>query len=216
LQKFNILEKTSVITNEKIPLSRLSDYRIGCDETNSHKKTVEEILEDLKNGETRKAVFTGNQGTGKRFLAYSMLHELNQYFWDISQEEENYHLMKSCLYVELETITRLIMDSFDDKSGKYTLQYFVQLIGQADFVVLDDLGAESGLTDSNRQASDFIQRLLYAVSNTRQGMSTFTTTNFTGKQLFNKYDAKTVNRLLGDSEVLKFTTADQRLANLGF
>ncbi|PDY18999.1 hypothetical protein COM83_25855, partial [Bacillus cereus] len=82
--------------------------------------------------------------------------------------------MKSCLYVELETITRLIMDSFDDKSGKYTLQYFVQLIGQADFVVLDDLGAESGLTDLNRQASDFIQRLLYAVSNTRQGMSTFT------------------------------------------
>lgn len=57
-----------------------------------------------------------------------MLHELNQYFWDISQKEENYNLMKSCLYVELEAITRMIMDSFDDKSSKYTLQYFVQLI----------------------------------------------------------------------------------------
>ncbi|QDD83808.1 Helicase loader DnaI [Bacillus cereus] len=216
LQKFNMLEKASVITNKKIPLSRLSDYRTGCDETISHKKAVEETLEDLKNGEIRKVVFTGNQGTAKSFLAYSMLHELNQYFWDISQKEENYHLMKSCLYVELEAITRMIMDSFDDKSSKYTLQYFVQLIGQADFVVLDDLGAESGSTDSNRQASDFIQRLLYAVSNARQGMSTFTTTNFTGKQLFNKYDAKTVSRLLGDSKVLKFTTADQRLANLGF
>ncbi|MFZ7803047.1 ATP-binding protein [Bacillus thuringiensis] len=216
LQKFNMLEKASVITNKKIPLSRLSDYRTGCDETISHKKAVEETLEDLKNGEIRKVVFTGNQGTAKSFLAYSMLHELNEYFWDISQGEENYHLMKSCLYVELEAITRMIMDSFDDKSSKYTLQYFVQLIGQADFVVLDDLGAESGSTDSNRQASDFIQRLLYAVSNARQGMSTFTTTNFTGKQLFNKYDAKTVSRLLGDSKVLKFTTADQRLANLGF
>ncbi|WP_088867756.1 ATP-binding protein [Bacillus cereus] len=216
LQKFNMLEKASVITNKKIPLSRLSDYRTVCNETISHKKAVEETLEDLKKGEIRKVVFTGNQGTAKSFLSYSMLHELNQYFWDISQEEENYHLMKSCLYVELEAITRMIMDSFDDKSSKYTLQYFVQLIGQADFVVLDDLGAESGSTDSNRQASDFIQRLLYAVSNARQGMSTFTTTNFTGKQLFNKYDTKTVSRLLGDSRVLKFTTADQRLTNLAF
>lgn len=216
LQKFNMLEKASVITNKKIPFSKLANYRVGCAETESHKRTVEETLEELKNGEIRKVVFTGNQGTAKSFLAYSMLHELNQYFWDISQKEENYHLMKSCLYVELEAITRMIMNSFDDKSSKYTLQYFVQLIGQADFVVLDDLGAESGSTDSNRQASDFIQRLLYAVSNARQGMSTFTTTNFTGKQLFNKYDAKTVSRLLGDSKVLKFTTADQRLANLGF
>ncbi|MRC88180.1 ATP-binding protein, partial [Bacillus thuringiensis] len=29
LQKFNMLEKASVITNKKIPLSRLSDYRTG-------------------------------------------------------------------------------------------------------------------------------------------------------------------------------------------
>lgn len=216
LQKFNMLEKTSVITNRKMPLSRLSDYKVGCAETTRHKQTVEEILEELKSGKVQKVVFTGNQGTAKSFLAYSMLYELNQYFWDISQKEENYHLMKSCLYVELEAITRLIMDSFDDKSSKYTLQYFVQLIAKADFVVLDDLGAESGSTYSNKQASDFIQRLLYAVSNARQGMNTFTTTNFTGEQLFNKYDAKTVSRLLGDSKVLQFTTADQRLANLGF
>ncbi|WP_234881323.1 ATP-binding protein [Bacillus mycoides] len=216
LQKFNMLEKTSVITNRKMPLSRLSDYKVGCAETTRHKQTVEEILEELKSGKVQKVVFTGNQGTAKSFLAYSMLYELNQYFWDISQKEENYHLMKSCLYVELEAITRMIMDSFDDKSSKYTLQYFVQLIAKADFVVLDDLGAESGSTYSNKQASDFIQRLLYAVSNARQGMNTFTTTNFTGEQLFNKYDAKTVSRLLGDSKVLQFTTADQRLANLGF
>ena len=65
LQKFNMLEKASVITNKKIPLSRLSDYRTGCDETISHKKAVEETLEDLKNGEIRKVVFTGNQGTAK-------------------------------------------------------------------------------------------------------------------------------------------------------
>ncbi|PEP48979.1 MULTISPECIES: ATP-binding protein [Bacillus] len=216
LQKFNMLEKASVITNKKIPLSRLSDYRVGCAETKSHKQAIEETLEELKNGKIQKVVFTGNQGTAKSFLAYSMLYELNQHFWKISQEEENYHLMKSCLYIELEAITRMIMDSFDDKSSKYTLQYFVQLISKADFVVLDDLGAESGSTNSNKQASDFIQRLLYAVSNARQGMSTFTTTNFTGKQLFNKYDAKTGSRLLGYSRVLKFTTADQRLANLGF
>ncbi|CAH2465074.1 IstB-like ATP binding protein [Bacillus mycoides KBAB4] len=216
LRKFNMLEKSSVIVNKKIPLSRLSDYRVGCEETQRHSKTIESILEDLKSGKTRKVVLTGNQGTAKSFLAYSMLYELNQYFWNISQEEDNYHLMKSCLYIELESITRLIMNSFDDKESKYTLQYFVDLISKADFVVLDDLGAESGSTDSNRQASDFIQRLLYAVSNSRQGMSTLTTTNFTSKQLFNKYDAKTVSRLLGDSTVLKFTTPDQRLANMGF
>ncbi|MED2765460.1 hypothetical protein P4283_26015 [Bacillus thuringiensis] len=88
---------------QKIALSIFLDYKSGCDETKNHKKTVEKILEDLKNGAARKVVFTGDQGTEKGFLAYSMIHELNHYFWDISQEEESYYLIKSCLYAELES-----------------------------------------------------------------------------------------------------------------
>ena len=65
LQKFNMLEKASVITNKKIPLSRLSDYRTGCDETISHKKAVEETLEDLRMAKLEKLYLQEIKGRQK-------------------------------------------------------------------------------------------------------------------------------------------------------
>lgn len=68
------------------------------------------------------------QGAGKSHLAYSILRELRGHFYEISDGEKDndeltYSKMKSCLYVEIEQLMRLIKDSFNNKESKYTEEY---------------------------------------------------------------------------------------------
>ena len=60
---------------------------------------------------------------------------------------------------------RKIKDSFSNRQSKYTERYFVDLLSSVDFLALDDVGAETGAIDTDiKTASDFVQRILYAIT----------------------------------------------------
>ncbi|WP_227493870.1 AAA family ATPase [Bacillus cereus] len=187
--------KHSIISNEEILEATLSNYRTECNETRANKEIVEGIVESLKAGEVKNVFIVGVQGAGKSHLAYSILRELRDYFYELSDGEKHgdlllYKKMKSSLFVEIEQLMRLIKDSFNNKDSKYTEEYCVELLTSVDFLVLDDLGAESGSMNRTDEASNFIQRVLYAVTNGRQGKVTITTTNLSSGDIFKKYDKK--------------------------
>ena len=46
----------------------------------------------------------------------------------------------------------LILDSFNNKECKYTQEYFLKLMEEADVLVIDDLGAEVGRIDTEKVA----------------------------------------------------------------
>ncbi|MGE7787467.1 AAA family ATPase [Bacillus cereus] len=221
-KKFNMLAKHSIISNKEILEATLSNYRTECKETRANKKIVEGIVERLKKGEVKNVFIVGVQGAGKSHLAYSILRELRGYFYEISDGEKDndeltYSKMKSCLYVEIEQLMRLIKDSFNNKDSKYTEEYCVDLLTSVDFLVLDDLGAESGSMNRTDEASNFIQRVLYAVTNGRQGKVTITTTNLSSGDIFKKYDKKLGSRILNKAEAIVFKeTSDKRIEHLGF
>ncbi|PGH85834.1 AAA family ATPase [Bacillus thuringiensis] len=221
-KKFNMLTKHSIIRNEEIIESTLANYKTACKETKANKKLVEEIVESLKVGEVKNVFIVGVQGAGKSHLAYSVLKELRDYFYEISNGEADndeliYQKMKSCLYVEIEQIMRLIKDSFNNKDSMYTEEYCVDLLTSVDFLVLDDLGAESGSMNRTDEASNFIQRVLYAVTNGRQGKVTITTTNLSSGDIFKKYDKKLGSRILNKAQAVVFKeTSDKRIEHLGF
>ena len=121
-------------------------------------------------GETLNVYIAGIQGVGKSHLAYAMLYELVRHYWTISDgealnDEYAFKEMKSCLFVEIEKLIRLIQDSFRNKESKYTMDYCISLMVEADFLVIDDLGAESGSMNRNGEASDFVHKILYGVAN---------------------------------------------------
>ena len=112
---------------------------------------------------------------------------------------------------------RKIRSSFNDKDSPFTEQYFTDLLTNVDYLVLDDLGSETGNIDTNKQATDFTSKVLRAVVNGRQDKSTIVTTNLSSKALMNMYDPKLISRMMKNLETIIFTeTTDKRIKNIGF
>lgn len=224
-RKKNVLFQHSIIENQSITESRLSTYKTDCQETKENKEKAMKILERIKNGEFLNVYIAGIQGVGKSHLAYAMLYELVKHYWVISDgeklnDEHAFKNMKSCLFVEIEKLIRLIQHSFRNVESKYTMDYCISLMVDVDFLVIDDLGAESGSMNRNGEASDFVHKILYGVTNGRQGANktTITTSNLSSAQLFQKYDPKLASRLLNgvskDETIVFKTTTDKRIVNL--
>lgn len=205
-KKLNTLAKCSILQDETIKLARFDNYNetLGPEEAQNKAKAWQ-CVERYKNGEQFNLwVQSEITGVGKSHLAMSILKALNS-------------LECSCLFLDIDEMLRKIRGSFDDKSSKYTEQYFIDLALSVDFLVLDDLGAETGDIDTKKRASDYTSRILRAVVNGRQHKSTIITTNLKSDQLNGIYDRKVISRAMANIETIRFTQAkDKRIAKLNF
>ena len=203
---YNTFLNKSIITDRTILNASFENYETSIQEEIQNKNTCIEIAERLKRGQVFNTFLQGVQGTGKSHLAYSILRSIN-----------DAKLNKSCLFVNVEDMMRKIKDSFSNRESKYTENYFVDLLSGVDFLALDDIGAETGAIDTDKTATDFVQRVLYAITSTRQDKATIVTTNLGSKTLFQMYDKKLVSRLLKNPKYVIFEkTKDKRIANIPF
>lgn len=207
LELHNILYKHSLLTDTTILKATFENFLTQQQEEFSNKQKTRDVIERYKMGETFNTVFQGEPGSGKTHLSYSILKELN--------ESDNPNT--SCLFVSLEDMLKKIKGSFNNKESKYTEEYFADLLSKVDYLVLDDLGAETGAIESDKSATDFVQRVLYGVMNSRQEKSTIITMNLSGEQLRKRYDSKLISRLLKKPTYIVFKdTKDKRLINTPF
>ena len=143
-------------------------------------------------------------GVGKSHLAMSILKALNS-------------LERSCLFLDIDETLRKIRGSFDNEDSKYTEQYFIDLATEVDFLVLDDLGAETGDIATTKRASDYTSKVLRAIVNGRQHKSTIITTNLVSNQLNNIYDRKVISRMMTNIESITFKQSmDKRIKKIDF
>lgn len=204
-RKRNILYKHSIIEDITLLDATIDNYRAEHQEEIQNKQIIVECVERIKNGQAFNVVLQGNQGAGKSHLAYAAVKELNK-----SGET-------SSLFISVDGMLRKIRNSFNDPDSKYTESYFTELLSNVDYLVLDDVGAETGAINTDEKASDFVHRVLYAVTTTRQGKVTFITTNLDGKRLFKLYDKKLVSRMFWNPKYIVFKkTKDKRMSNIPF
>lgn len=207
LEKYNTLYKYSLASDETIIDATLDKYIPECEEERTNKALTLECIKRFKEGQVFNIAYQGVQGTGKSHLAYSILKEMN--------ETSDYKV--SCLFISVEDMLRKIKGTFSNKDSKYTENYFVDLLSSVDYLVLDDLGAETGAIGTDKTASDFVQRVLYAITTTRQSKCTITTTNLSSKALVSIYDKKLVSRLFKNPKFIIFKDSkDKRMANIPF
>ena len=199
----------SLVSDKTILKARFDSYTRNVVEGSEEMKNKElawQYAKRLKDGEQFNIFLQGFSGKSHFPLSYSILAFLNE-------EMKN----AACLFVELSVMLREIRQSFSFKEHPYNEHYFVDLLSKVDFLVIDDLGAETGATNTEKMASDFVHRILKDVTNARQDKVTISTTNLSGKGLLSMYDAKTVSRLLKNPEYIMFKEAtDKRLAKLPF
>ncbi|UAW07756.1 ATP-binding protein [Psychrobacillus phage PVJ1] len=173
----------------------------------ANKERATEAFKRYRADETFNTWLTGTPGVGKSHLAMSILRNLNE-----SGQKD-----KCCLYVSVDEMLLLIRDSFSNKESIYTEHYFITMLSKVDYLVLDDLGAETGGTGTTKKATDFTLRVLYSIANARQNKSTIITTNLSRVALEAMYDRKLVSRLMKDTYLINFkNTSDKRIKNIEF
>ncbi|GLC88237.1 ATP-binding protein [Lysinibacillus piscis] len=209
LAKFNTLSKRSVVPDKTILNARFNTYHLKEEEheARTNARLMAQYADEISNGQVFNIFLNGTPGVGKSHLSYSLLHRINN----------NSDKMKSCLFIDFDQMLREIRASYDNPDSLYTEFYFVKLLSEVDVLVLDDLGAEIGNEHTTKKASDFIGRILRAVTNARQDKVTIVTTNLSGAKLNSIYDHKTLSRLNKNARVIKFVeTKDKRRVDFGF
>jgi len=202
--KFNTLANKSLIQDKTLLDATFDSYIAQSNEEQVNKQQALRFVERYQQGHQFNLWFNGKPGVGKSHLSMSILKVLNS-------------LHVSCLYIDIDEMLRKIRSSFNDKESPFTEQYFIDLLTNVDYLVLDDLGAETGNIDTNKQATDFTSKVLRAVVNGRQDKSTIVTTNLSSKALMNMYDPKLISRMMKNLETILFTeTSDKRIKNIGF
>jgi DNA replication protein DnaC len=205
-KKYNTFYKRSIISDPTLKESSFDNFIGKEQEEITNKNECLGIAKRYKSGQIFNTFIQGLQGVGKSHLAYSILKDINESVEGIR-----------CLFVSVEEMIRLIKDSFRNKESKYTEQYFIELLSGVDFLALDDLGAETGAIDTEKSATDFVQRVLYGVMTSRQDKVTIITTNLSSEQLFKMYDKKLVSRMLKKPKYVLFqNTKDKRITDIPF
>lgn len=129
-------------------------------------------------------VFKGKAGTGKSYLAVSIMKYLMK---------KN----KKVLYLNTTALKDSAYRAFNDGREKAKLERTKQFANRADLLILDDLGAESNSeADQLKSTSVTIQNLLYGLANHRVGKPTLITTNSNLDVLRAIYDERIISRLM--------------------
>jgi len=204
---YGTFRNKSIITDIGLLEASFGNYEASEPETTKNKNRALEAFSKYKEGEVFNIWFTGSPGVGKSHLAMSILRNLNEF-----GEKD-----KQCLFISVDEMLLKIRNSFDNKESKFTEFYFANLLSKVDYLVLDDLGAETGGTGTTKKATDFTLRVLYSIANARQNKSTMITTNLSRTALEAMYDRKLVSRLMKDTYLIDFKdTSDKRIKNIQF
>lgn len=207
LAKYQMLHKESILQDETLLEAGFKNYVVSEPEETVNKERALKALYNYRKGEVFNIWLTGNTGVGKSHLAMALLRSLNE----LDDRKV------SCLFADVDEMLRRIRDSFSNHESKYTEQYVTDLLGNVDYLVLDDLGAETGDIETEKRASDYTSRILRGIINARQNKSTIITTNLNRSKLEDMYDKKLVSRLMKNTYLINFVeTTDKRVRNIDF
>lgn len=196
------LKNRSIVTNKELFDMTFENFDAMDEETAVNKEKALEVARDYYKGFDGNNILTGKFGTGKTHLAMAILNQLNE------------HTDKKLLFVQTDELLRRIKTSFNDENSIYTEEFMVNLLTKVDLLVLDDVGAEVGSVDRNKEASDFNIRVMNSILNGRTDKPTIFTTNLGTKELRQVYDGRLLSRMLRgieEEDVISFKkTTDKR------
>lgn len=202
------LDKHSIFLDDTLKRATFDSYQITDAETEHNKEIALGIARQYYKGANYNTILTGKAGTGKSHLSMAMLKVVNEF-------SDPY---RKCLFVSLDELMRRIKGSFNNKESYYTEQRMIDLLTEADLLVLDDLGAETGAVTTDRTATDFTTRTLYAIINGRMNKPTIITTNLNSRDMAKVYDSKLISRMFRGAEghVIKFEKTNDKRRTIKF
>lgn len=203
----NTLSYRSVFSDQSIKEAGFKNFNATTAEERYNLEQAKKIVEGYKLVHADKAenfttLLTGSTGVGKTHLAMSILRNLNHTLDDVE-----------CLFINVRRMLLMIKNSFNNPDDKHTQMYFIDLMSRVDFLVIDDLGNETG----DDKAKQWIKDILTEILEARQTKCTIVTSNYTRSDLTRAYGddvgmSALVSRLLKNTLVVQFKeTSDKRV-----
>ncbi|NVZ00197.1 ATP-binding protein [Pediococcus pentosaceus] len=203
----DVLKKDSIVDDEDLWKASFDNYEVNSGtEAEANLKKARQIAGKYLNRDYEaNTIITGSPGVGKSHLAISMLKGVNDHIKPNA----------SCLFVSINELMRLIKDSFNHSDSQFTESRMVNFLGQVNLLVLDDLGSEASFKRETREASEYVQQVLFGVLNKRN--RTIITTNLNSDELSMIYNPKLLSRMykgvMKSDGIIKFKeTQDKRMA----
>lgn len=207
---YNWLRKRSIIMDKQLLDASFNTFHTETDKEALLKQQAQTFAQEYLEGRTYNTILTGTPGAGKSHLAMAMLKEVN----------ESSQVGHRCLYIAVQEMMRRIYNSFNNPTEIFTEQYAVDMCREADVLVLDDLGAETGAITTRSQATDYTTKTLHGIMDGRQDKTTIITTNLNSDQLKKLYDDKLRSRfykgMKARGSVLKFNDVKDKRVDLEF
>ncbi|EOL45780.1 ATP-binding protein [Enterococcus caccae] len=204
----NFLKRGSLLTDKPLMDKRVESYQIIDDETKRAKERAKLIVNKVLLNDPIHGIFLGNPGVGKSHLSMGIC-------WEVI-EKSNYS--KKALYVSYPYLLDQLKFAMNDEQVRKAITgELMSDIQKADFVVIDDIGAELGLFDGKTASSPYNNEILTRITDSRQNKAVIYTTNLTVEQLKQAYGDRVVSRMANNSNGYGFTfrtTKDKRISGI--
>ena len=183
------LKKRSLCYEKSLLNSRFKNLDYSNPDFREIATKVKQVATDYQNGQRYNVILQGKAGTGKSLLACCLLNSVH----------DNAKKPTNCLFLDATMFADLALSQNDhqeyDKQAHYS--QVLRDLKETDVLVLDDLGSEASLKCGEiTQANNTVQRALFNLGTIMQHKAVVITTNNSGAEIKQMYNAKVTSRLL--------------------
>ena len=194
------LYRNSIVHDKSILEKGLKDFIPKTDKEKEILKIAGDVAREIAGNTVRNVFIYGNAGAGKTHTAIGMLRNINEL-----------STSKRCLAVSVTKLLELIKKSYQYPNDPINESYYLDLLSQADILLLDDIGSDISLGSQNR-SSDFTLRIIYSILNARENKTTLFTSNLTLNELHTIFDSRIVSRISSNLITMNFSDiSDKRI-----
>lgn len=187
-KRFDIFNSISMFSSQDMRQKTLANYEIDPHnpEQTKGKKVIEQMIAKFKDGNPAHGILGGRTGTGKSHLAMALCNEL--------LEIDNFKNV--IVFMNWNDFVSKGFRGWKDRNIAETVERALDVMKTADFVVLDDLGAE--LTGVSKQEKSQDIAWLLQVLDARTSKSMLITTNLSSEEIKQNYGERALSRILSN------------------
>ncbi|MFD2637715.1 ATP-binding protein [Piscibacillus salipiscarius] len=167
----NFIERFTVVP-EHLQHATINSYQAITPSQITLKEWVVDLIRNFEVRPSDSLVVSGKAGLGKSHVAYATVKALKSRGYKV-------------LYFEVSKLLDYFRKVYDNHA-KYSKDDLYNMIEKLDLLVLDDIGSEYIKGNENGQET-WASEVLFNVLNLRQGKRKIVTTNYTERQLQQKY-----------------------------
>lgn len=186
---------------------------------NDSQREALDTIYSFLTGDTQSVLFQGTPGLGKSHLFRCAAREIAkqkvQYTEEFNGESRSYEVTTTVLFAKVPELMKMIQQSYN-KTFPLTEGEILETLSEVDVLVLDEVGGERAKRDGEFET--WSGDILYQIVDHRQQKRNLYNTNYSSKQLKDKYGdvqgGRILSRMASGAKMMRMEGPDHRMKGL--